>query len=115
MAPCVVAKPSAQDVEFFESRVRPILVEHCYECHSGDINEAEGHLLLDSAQGWKLGGDSGPALIPGQSEASLLIRAIGHADPDLQMPPKYRLKANEIEALRQWVGTATAGNCGLGQ
>jgi hypothetical protein len=108
MAPCLVANPSAQDLEFFESRVRPILAEHCYECHSEDINEAEGHLLLDSAQGWKLGGDSGPALIPGQPDASLLIRAIGHADPDLQMPPKYRLKANEIEALRQWVATGAA-------
>ncbi|MEZ5325321.1 MAG: PSD1 and planctomycete cytochrome C domain-containing protein [Verrucomicrobiales bacterium] len=108
IVPGLDAQPSSPEIEFFESKVRPVLVEHCYECHSVGADKVKGNLLLDSAQGWKTGGDSGPALVSGQPDDSLLIKAIGHADPDLQMPPKYRLEPDEIAALRQWVVTGAA-------
>ena len=77
----LVASPlRAQDagVEFFEAKIRPILVEHCYECHSASAKKIRGGLLLDSRPGWKKGGDSGPAVVPGHPEKSLLIKAIRH-------------------------------------
>lgn len=87
---------------FFEERVRPLLVQHCYECHAADTKQ-KGGLQLDSRSGWEKGGDSGPALVPGDPEASLLARAVSYIDPDLQMPPEQRLAAAEIESLREWI------------
>jgi len=92
-----------QQTDFFEKKVRPVLAEHCYECHSAEAKKSKGGLVLDSKVGWETGGDAGPALIPGDVEQSLLTRAITHKDNDLQMPPKYRMKDHEIAALRAWV------------
>src|SRR4051812_27829116 len=69
------AEPDPEGIAFFEKRVRPILVAHCYECHSVDSKEKGGNLLLDSRPGILDGGDSGPALIPGDPGKSLLITA----------------------------------------
>lgn len=93
----------AQDpVEFFENRVRPVLAAECYECHGPD--KQRGGLRLDHRQALLDGGDSGPALIPGQPEASLLIRAIRHDDPDLAMPPKRPpLGPSAIADLIEWI------------
>ena len=94
----------AEDHAFFESKVRPVLVGHCYECHSG-VN-SKGGLLLDTRQGWAKGGKSGPAIVPGKPDESLLIKAIRHTDPDLAMPPKKKggkLPAADIAALTEWV------------
>jgi hypothetical protein len=99
----LVTTAGAEGIEFFESKVRPLLAENCYDCHSGDVSEAKAHLLLDSSDGWKIGGESGPAIIPGRPDESLVMKAVGHQDPDLQMPPKYRLQDTEIETLRQWI------------
>lgn len=93
---------AAKDVEFFEKQVRPLLVEHCYQCHSGEAR-IKGGLRLDTRAGILAGGDSGAVLVSGDPEASLLITAIRYQDQDLQMPPKNRLPADAVSALEKWV------------
>ena len=74
--------------EFFEQKVRPVLVEHCYSCHSSEAKKLKGNLFLDSKAGWQKGGDNGAAVIvPGKPQESLLIRSIQHLEADLEMPP----------------------------
>src|SRR5262245_41361545 len=91
-------------VEFFESRIRPVLVEHCYRCHSEASGKSRGDLLLDSREAIRTGGSRGPAVVPGDLEASLLLAAISHSDPDLTMPPKKdRLGKSIIEDVRTWI------------
>ncbi|MCX6854731.1 MAG: PSD1 and planctomycete cytochrome C domain-containing protein [Verrucomicrobia bacterium] len=89
-------------VEFFESKVRPLLIKRCYECHSAEKKQ-KGGLSLDQRVGWQTGGDSGPALVPGNPDKSLLIEAVRHKDKDLAMPPKEKLPDGEIATLEQWV------------
>jgi hypothetical protein len=91
------------DLAFFERSVRPLLVERCYECHSGSKKRPKGGLRLDTRAGWTEGGDSGPALVPGDVEASRLVRAVRYADEELQMPPDGRLSAEEVRVLEEWV------------
>jgi len=94
---------AAADVAFFESKVRPILVSRCYDCHSEAGGKQKGGLWLDRRDGWKIGGDSGPTLIPGNLDKSLLVRSIRYFDEDLQMPPKGKLPPEELKVLEQWV------------
>jgi len=75
-------------VEFFEKQIRPVLVDSCYKCHSKDAEKIKGGLLLDTRDGLLKGGDTGPALVPGDPEKSLLVKAIRYTDENLQMPPK---------------------------
>ncbi|REJ96176.1 MAG: DUF1549 domain-containing protein [Planctomycetota bacterium] len=89
--------------DFFESEVRPILVDRCYECHSEEAGERSGGLWLDRKAGWIEGGDSGPAIVPGKVDASLLIRSVRYRDEDLQMPPDGRLSEEEIATIEKWV------------
>ncbi|MFO1481783.1 MAG: PSD1 and planctomycete cytochrome C domain-containing protein [Verrucomicrobiaceae bacterium] len=86
---------------FFESEIRPLLVERCLECHGE--KKQKGGLRLDSRAAWQKGGDSGAVIVPGDAEASLLIKAVRHKDKDLQMPPKKQLTAEEVAVLEQWV------------
>ena len=95
--------PSAEGVEFFEKNIRPLLSEHCYSCHSEREAKREGGLLLDSRAGWLVGGDSGAAIVEGDPEASLLIRAVRYSDPDLQMPPEKTLSKEQVATLERWV------------
>ncbi|MFK8115046.1 MAG: DUF1553 domain-containing protein [Rubripirellula sp.] len=88
-------------IEFFENRIRPALVQHCYECHSADSEEVGGSLLLDSSGGMMTGGDSGPAIKPGSSSASLLISALKYESTE--MPPDGKLPSEVIEAFEQWI------------
>ena len=85
LTPCVVrgADGPASDngIEFFESKVRPVLVRHCYECHSTRSGNAESGLRVDSRDAIRAGGDRGPAVVPGDPQASWLITAVSHADP----------------------------------
>ncbi len=99
----VAPVPDAAGLEFFEQHIRPLLVARCYQCHSSDAKELEGSLRLDSRQGWSAGGDSGPAIIPGDPDKSLIMRAVRYASSDLQMPPKSKLPAGEIELLAKWI------------
>ena len=97
-----VATP--EQIEFFESEVRPILVEHCYDCHSVGGEEIEAGLVLDSKWGWENGGESGPAIEPGDVEESLLIAAIRYEEDVVSgMPPRSKLPDEEIEILTKWV------------
>jgi hypothetical protein len=92
---------SATD-DLFEKRIRPLLVEKCYGCHSPD-KKIKGGLRLDHKDGWAKGGDSGPAIIPGKPDESLLIKAVSYKDRDLKMPPKQKLSDQEITALQEWI------------
>ena len=89
--------------EFFESKIRPLLADNCYKCHSSQSEKVKGGLLLDSRDGILNGGDSGAAIVPGDPEKSLLIKAVRYTDPDLQMPKKAKLADDQIAALEQWV------------
>jgi Protein of unknown function (DUF1553)/Protein of unknown function (DUF1549)/Planctomycete cytochrome C len=95
--------PSAEGVEYFENHIRPLLVTRCYSCHSQSSGKSEGELLLDSRDGWTVGGDNGPSVIPGDIEASLLISAVRYDDADLQMPPDKKLSPDAIKHLERWV------------
>ena len=99
----------AGDAAFFEKRVRPVLVKHCYECHSESAGEQQGGLLLDRASGWLKGGASGKAVLPGEPGDSLLIEAVLYKDEDLQMPPEEKLADEDIQALVAWVKRGAPG------
>ena len=84
-------------VRFFESNIRPVLVKHCYECHSHQSGSSEGGLRLDTRDAIRAGGDRGPAVVPGSSEKSILLTAVTHSDSDLKMPPqRCKLPASTI-------------------
>lgn len=91
----------AEQVEFFEKRVRPLLVTHCYECHAGE--EIDGGLSVESRSGLIKGGETGPAIVLRDPEKSLLIEAVRYANEDLQMPPTGQLKQSEVAILARWV------------
>ena len=93
----------SRDAEFFEKKIQPIFQEHCYKCHShGD--KIKGGLVVDSHEGVLAGGDSGPAVAPGDPEKSLLIEAVRYENEDLQMPPKgKKLSDEQIALLTEWV------------
>jgi hypothetical protein len=94
----------ADQSELFEKHVRPLFAEKCGSCHSGP--KAGGGLSLDTREGWEKGGDSGPAIVPGNPDESLLIKAVSGADPDWRMPPEDEgepLSADEVARLKEWV------------
>jgi hypothetical protein len=96
-------EPSVAGIAFFESRVRPLLVERCYKCHSQRAANPEGGLRLDRRDAWLVGGDRGSAVVPGHVDRSLLIRAVRYTDPDLQMPPSEKLPGEAIAVLETWI------------
>jgi len=89
--------------DFFENRIRPLLADKCYKCHSTLAEKIKGGLLLDSREGMLKGGDSGKVIVPGDPETSLLIKAVRYTDPDLQMPKDKKLDDDEIANLEKWV------------
>jgi len=94
----------ANDDAFFESKVRPLLLKRCLECHGSE--KPKGGLRLDSRAGWEAGGEHGPPIVPGKPEASLLIKAVRYAHQDLHMPPPEKggqLSEAEIAILTQWI------------
>jgi len=92
------------ETQFFENKIRPILSDKCYKCHSTQAEKVRGSLLLDSKEGVLKGGETGPAIVPGNPEKSLLIKAVRYTDPDLQMPPKgNKLADDQIADLVSWV------------
>src|SRR5690348_16030570 len=84
------AEPPAEQAEFFEKKVRPVLVEHCFKCHSGQ-GKVKGGMRLDSRAAMLKGGDNGPAVVPGTPEKSRLVEAVSYKNADLTMPPKGKL------------------------
>jgi hypothetical protein len=98
--------PSSEQIEYFESKVRPLLVEHCYECHSLSAKKLKGGLKLDSREAALKGGDSGASLVPGDSAKSLIVDAVRWKS--FEMPPKGKLAAEQIEILSRWVDSGAA-------
>jgi hypothetical protein len=97
------SKISQEHLTFFESKVRPILANNCYKCHSKDSKKLKGNLLLDSQAGWQAGGEHGAVIVPGDLKQSKLIKAIGYENKHLQMPPKEKLSQSKIDILKEWV------------
>ncbi len=98
-----VTTPTVEQTTFFEKKIRPVLVTECYSCHSGEADKMKGGLALDTRDGFRSGGDSGPSIVPGLPEKSLLVTALRHTDNDLQMPPKHKLSAAVVADFEQWV------------
>jgi hypothetical protein len=95
--------PTAADVAFFEAKVRPLLIQRCYRCHSEQAKKHKGNLRLDSRDSIVKGGDTGPALVPGRPAESLLLKAVHYQNADLQMPPNRKLPDAEVAVLEEWV------------
>jgi mono/diheme cytochrome c family protein len=99
--------PGAQGkagLDHYETRIRPILEERCYTCHSAKAEKLKGGLRLDTYEGLIEGGDTGPAVVPGNLEKSLIVRAVRGADEDLRMPPKGdRLTAAQVGDVEAWI------------
>jgi mono/diheme cytochrome c family protein len=97
------AEPSADQIDFFENKVRPIFAEQCYKCHSEKAEKLKGGLRLDSSEAILKGGDTGPAIVPGDVDGSLLNKAVRYTDDDLKMPPKTKkLSPEQIATLETW-------------
>ncbi|MDA1018355.1 MAG: PSD1 and planctomycete cytochrome C domain-containing protein [Planctomycetota bacterium] len=94
---------TADQSAFFEKHIRPVLVKECYSCHSADADELEGGLLLDTRDGIRKGGDTGPAVTPRSIRQSLLIKAIKHSSDKLQMPPEKKLPDAVIANFERWI------------
>jgi mono/diheme cytochrome c family protein len=116
---------TAAQSAFFENKIRPVLTKNCYKCHSSESLKLKGGLLLDTRDGLLKGGDTGPTIVPGDPEKSLLIKAVRYTDADLQMPPKGdKLSDEQINDLVTWVkmgapdprvGSAVAKSPGKGK
>ncbi|MDQ3252777.1 MAG: DUF1549 domain-containing protein, partial [Acidobacteriota bacterium] len=97
-------EPSREGVAFFESKIRPVLAEQCYMCHSAKSKKPQGGLVLDTRDGVRKGGASGvPAVVTGEPEKSLLLKAIRHEDAKLQMPPGGQLTPEQIKDFEAWI------------
>ena len=89
--------------QFFEAKIRPVFAEKCYSCHSHKAKKLKAGLYMDSLGGLIKGGDSGPAIVPGKPEESLLVEAIRYQEPDFQMPPKSKLADAQIKDIEKWI------------
>ena len=104
--PAVEAKPTAEQTDFFEKKIRPVLSEHCYKCHSEKAAKVKGGLVLDTREGTRRGGDSGPAVVPGNLDESILIEAVRYTNKDFAMPPDKsggKLPDAVIKDFETWV------------
>lgn len=104
-AVCFISLTSgnAGDVDFFEAKIRPVLIRHCYECHSAESESTNGGLRVDTRDLIRQGGDSGPAVIPNDVERSLLLQAIKYDDCFYQMPPDQKLEESVISDFEKWI------------
>lgn len=98
--------PGASDTDFFERKIRPVLAERCLGCHGSGSKMQKGGLSLDSREALLKGGDSGPALVPGDAQKSLLLKAVRYDEPELRMPPpkeKARLSSEQVADFEAWI------------
>ncbi len=95
------AEPSPEQLQFFESKIRPVLVEHCYKCHSAGAKNVQANLWLDTRAATRKGGDSGPAVVPGKAGESVLLSALRYED--YEMPPTGKLPASVIADFERWI------------
>lgn len=101
------ADPTAEQLAFFEEKIRPLLVENCYTCHSADTN-AQGGLRVDDRNGLISGGNRGAAVVPGKPEESILLQAVSYSDKRLRMPPGEQLTPEQIADLTHWIRDGAA-------
>ncbi len=104
-------------VEFFEKSIRPVLADKCYKCHSAEATKVKGGLLLDTRDGIRNGGDTGPAVVPGNAKESLLLKAIHWQDKDLRMPPEKdggKLPDDVIADFEKWIAMGAPDPRGAG-
>src|SRR5262245_30553675 len=97
--------PDAKKVEFFETKIRPVLVENCYKCHSEDAakeKKLKGGLKLDTQAGLRAGGDTGAAVVPGKPDAGTLLKSL-YYEGEVQMPPKGKLPEQVIKDFEKWI------------
>lgn len=97
----VAVKPDRAGLQFFEKRIRPVLVKHCYECHSAESNEVKGGLWVDTREAIRAGGDSGPAVVPGRPNDGLLLDALRYES--FEMPPAGKLPDRVIADFTRWI------------
>jgi cytochrome c553 len=105
------AEPTPAQIEFFENKIRPVLVEQCYKCHSAEAekaNKLKGGLRLDTKAGWERGGDSGKAVVPGKPTDGTLMKSLHYRDENLQMPPKGKLPDAVIKNFEKWIAEGAA-------
>ena len=95
--------PDPKGIEFFEQSIRPLLVQRCYKCHSAKSQPLRAGLMLDTRAAWQRGGDSGPAIVPGDPDASLVVKAVRYDNDEVQMPPDGKLPEREIASLVEWI------------
>src|SRR5215468_2109965 len=87
--------PDPEGLAFFESKIRPVLIDRCYSCHSAEAKKLKGELYLDSREGLLKGGETGPSVVPGDPDKSLLVKALRYTD-ELKMPPKGKLSKEVV-------------------
>ncbi len=101
-SPLIAAEPTKKELDFFEKKIRPVLVKHCYECHSAESKEVKGGLLLDTREGLRRGGESGGhGVVPGEPKESVLLEAMRFET--FEMPPKQQLPENVIADFEKWI------------
>lgn len=88
---------------FFEEKIRPVMVKHCYKCHSEQEDKRKGGLTMDTRSALRAGGGSGYVILPGDPANSLLIKAMSHVNEDMQMPPDYKLSRRILADFEQWI------------
>src|SRR5687768_60909 len=91
------------DVDFFETKIRPVLVQRCYSCHNSKLAAPKGDLVLDTKEGLLKGGASGPTLVPGNPAQSRLLKVLGYTDPLVQMPPSGKLPDAVLADFTEWI------------
>jgi len=104
-ATAVISSAQSPEIEHFERKIRPVLVEQCAACHSPAMETPMGGLRVDSRDALRRGGASGPALVPGQPEQSLLLKALRYQDPTLKMPPTGKLPDRVVEDFEAWISS----------
>lgn len=95
------AEPTAEELDFFENRIRPVLVKHCYECHTPDAKTVQGNFLLHTREGLLKGGDSGPAIVPSDNEEGTLLESLRYET--FEMPPSGKLSNRVINDFEKWI------------
>lgn len=101
--PLDLTEVTPEKLEFFEAKIRPLLIAHCIDCHGPE--QQEGGLRLDSRAAWQRGGKTGVVIVPGKADDSLLIRAVQYLDKDLHMPPDHPMSAADVASLHHWIAT----------
>jgi mono/diheme cytochrome c family protein len=97
------SEPTPEQAKFFTEKVRPVLKENCYSCHSHAAKKSRGGLMLDARESLLKGGDTGPTIVPGKPDDSLLLKSVRHHDDAPAMPPRGHLTGEQIKTLAEWV------------